>query len=316
MGTWRTPNDLFFVRRHFGPPAPSAQPWTLTVDGEAARPLTLSLDEIRGLPATTRAVTLECAGNGRGLFALPNTSGIQWTRGAVSNAEWTGVPLSAVLERAGIRPAAAHVWTGAADRAPFSVPRFLRSIPRVVAMESAFLAWEMNGVPIPELHGGPLRLLVPGWYGMASTKWLTHLHLRAEPSDNHFMARGYRYPDGSPVEAMRVKSLIAEPLDGSTVRAGRLRVAGVAWTGTGTVRRVEVSADGGRSWADARLTGPDQVGAWRTWEHTVSLTGPGRHALQARATDSAGATQPVAAEPNAAGYGNNSIHEVRIDATR
>jgi sulfite oxidase len=313
MTSWRTPNHLFFVRSHFGPPPPSPD-WTLTIDGEVSRPLSLYLDELRRLPAVTRPVTLECAGNGRGLYTLPGTSGVQWARGAVSNAEWTGVPLSVLLERTGLSPGAAHLWTEAADRAPMgNVPRFLRSIPRQVAMETAFLAWEMNGEPIPALHGGPLRLLVPGWFGMASTKWLTHLHARREPSDNHFMARGYRWPDGSAVEWMRVKSAIATPTEGAVLPAGALRVAGVAWTGRGTVRRVEVSGDGGGSWADARLTSAEHAGAWRTWEHTLRLPA-GRAVIQARATDSTGAVQPVAAAPNPAGYGNNAIHEVRIDA--
>jgi DMSO/TMAO reductase YedYZ molybdopterin-dependent catalytic subunit len=188
----------------------------------------------------------------------------------------------------------------------------MRSIPREVALGDAFLAYEMNGRPIPLLHGGPLRLIVPGWFGMASTKWLTHLHARPEPSDNHFMVRGYRYGDGSPVERMKVKSEIALPAEGAVVPAGQLRVVGAAWTGAGGIRAVEVSADGGSSWQAAQLTGPDHPGAWRTWEHTLPLTRPGDYTIRARATDRTGTVQPAAAEPNPGGYGNNSIHEVRI----
>jgi DMSO/TMAO reductase YedYZ molybdopterin-dependent catalytic subunit len=312
MQYWRTPTNLFFVRSHFGPPARVAEPWTLGVDGEVQRPLTLSLDEIRRLPSVTRPVTLECAGNGRGRFTLANTSGTQWMSGAVSNAEWTGVPLGEVLERAGLKPEAQHLWAEALDEAPLNVPKFLRSIPREVALGDAFLAYEMNGEPIPLLHGGPLRLLVPGWFGMASTKWLTHLHARREPSDNHFMAKGYRYGDGSPVERMRVKSAIGLPADGGAVAAGPLKVVGVAWTGTGTIRSVEVSSDGGRSWRPARLTGPEHAGAWRTWEHTVDLPRPGTYGLRSRATDSTGAVQPDEAAANPGGYGNNTISEVRV----
>jgi sulfite oxidase len=313
LQSWQTPNDLFFVRSHFGPPATLPARWTLTVDGEVARPVVLSLAEIRRLPAVTVPVTLECAGNGRGLMALPFTSGVQWQRGAVSNAVWTGTRLSNVLERAGIRPSAAHLWMEAADSGGPRVPKFLRSIPREVAMRDALLAWEMNGEPIPLLHGGPLRLLVPGWYGMASTKWLTHVHARLTESDNNFMAKGYRYGDGSPVERMRVKSLITTPLDGARIPIGPVPVAGIAWGGNGGIRQVEVSMDGGDTWRPARLTGRDTATAWRTWEADIPIERIERYTLRARATDRSGAVQPDVATTNPAGYGNNSIHEVRFD---
>lgn len=314
LAQWQTPNDLFFVRSHFGPPQTLPLRWTLTVDGEVARPLTLGLAEIRRLPAVSIPVTLECAGNGRGLMALPATSGVQWQRGAVSNAVWTGTRLANVLERAGIRSTAAHFWMEAADSGGPRVPKFLRSIPREVAMRDALLVWEMNGEPIPLLHGGPLRLLVPGWYGMASAKWLTHVHARATESDNNFMAKGYRYGDGSPVQRMHVKSLIAQPLEGARVRAGSVRVAGVAWSGSGGIRQVEVSIDGGRSWQAARLTGRDAATAWRTWEADLPVPRSGRYTVRARATDRSGAVQPDVAATSPGGYGNNSIHAVSFDA--
>jgi len=313
LAEWQTPNELFFVRSHFGPPAVFPARWTLTVDGEVARQTVMDLAELRRLPAVTVPVTLECAGNGRGLMALPSTSGVQWQRGAVSNAVWTGTRLSNVLERAGIRPTAAHFWMEAADSGGPRVPKFLRSIPREVAMRDALLVWEMNGEPIPLLHGGPLRLLVPGWYGMASTKWLTHVHARPTESDNNFMAKGYRYGDGGPVERMAVKSLIAQPLEGARVRAGTMRVAGVAWSGGGGIRQVELSVDGGRSWRPARLTGRDEATAWRTWEADLPVSRPGRYTVRARATDRTGATQPDTAATNPGGYGNNSIHAVSFD---
>jgi DMSO/TMAO reductase YedYZ molybdopterin-dependent catalytic subunit len=313
LAQWQTPNELFFVRSHFGPPQTLPLRWTLTVDGEVARPLALDVAEIRRLPAVTVPVTLECAGNGRGLMALPSTSGVQWQRGAVSNAVWTGTRLSNVLERAGIRSTAAHFWMEAADSGGPKVPKFLRSIPREVAMRDALLVWEMNGEPIPLLHGGPLRLLVPGWYGMASTKWLTHVHARSTESDNNFMAKGYRYADGSPVQRMAVKSLIASPQDGASIPIGPVRVAGVAWSGNGAIRQVDVSTDGGRSWRPARLTGRDASTAWRTWEADLPIERAGRYTVRARATDQSGAVQPDAAPTNPGGYGNNSIHEVRFD---
>jgi DMSO/TMAO reductase YedYZ molybdopterin-dependent catalytic subunit len=313
LAEWRTPNDLFFVRSHFGPPASFPARWTLTVDGEVSRPLTLGMDEIRRLPGITVPVTLECAGNGRGLMSLPNTSGVQWQRGAVSSAEWTGTRLSHLLERAGIRPTAAHFWMEAADAGGPQVPKFLRSIPRDVAMRDALLVWEMNGEPIPLLHGGPLRLLVPGWYGMASTKWLTHIHARPTESDNNFMAKGYRYGDGSPVERTQVKSLIAQPLEGARIRGPSVRVTGVAWSGSGGIRQVEVSTDG-RSWHSARLTGRDDATAWRTWEADLPIPRPGRYSVRVRATDGSSAVQPEVAATNPGGYGNNSIHAVSFDA--
>ena len=265
--------------------------------------------------AERRAATIECAGNGRGLFELPATSGVQWGTGAVSNATWTGVPLAALLERAGVRDSALHFWMEAADHSPLpTVPKFLRSIPRTMALGDAFVAYEMNGQPVPLQHGGPLRLIVPRWYGMASTKWLTHVHAQAKESDNHFMARGYRYADGSPVDLMRVKSTITAPLAGESVKVATTRVTGVAWTGTGTVSQVEVSSDGGQTWQPARFTSEPRAGTWRLWEADVAIRSAGEQRIRARATDSDGHTQPERASPNPAGYGNNSIHEVRVNA--
>jgi sulfite oxidase len=161
-----TAPEHFFVRSHFGPPAQLPLAWTLTIDGRVGRPATFSLDEIRSLGtragAKPRAVTIECAGNGRGVFMLPKTSGVQWERGAVSTATWTGVPLRALLERVDLKMDGRHLWMEALDHAAApAVPKFLRSIPRDVALGDAFVAYEMNGRPIPLLHGGPLRLIVP-----------------------------------------------------------------------------------------------------------------------------------------------------------
>jgi DMSO/TMAO reductase YedYZ molybdopterin-dependent catalytic subunit len=315
LRTFETPNDLFFVRSHHALPERNTTPWTLTIDGDVARPVTLSLDDIRRLPAERRVVTLECAGNGRGRLDLAATSGVQWGLGAVSNATWTGVPLAALLERAGVQASAQHFWMEAADRSPLpTTPKFLRSIPREIALAEAFVAYEMNGAPLPLLHGGPLRLVVPRWYGMASTKWLTHVHARATESDNHFMARGYRYADGSPVDVMHVKSLITAPLAGEQVKAGTMHITGVAWTGSGTVSQVEVSGDGGQTWQPARFTGEARPGVWRAWAIDVPLRSAGEQRLRARATDTAGHTQPEHAAGNPGGYGNNSIHEVVVNA--
>ena len=312
LRTFETPNDLFFVRGHHVLPEIS-QPWTLTIDGEVTRPLTLGIDDIRRMRGERRPAVVECAGNGRGLFELPATSGVQWRLGAVSNATWTGVALAALLERAGVQPSAQHFWMEAADRSPLpSVPPFLRSIPRDVALDVAFVAYEMNGRPLPLHHGGPLRLVVPGWYGMASTKWLTHVHARPQESDNHFMARGYRWPDGSPVDVMRVKSIITAPLADERLKSANVRARGVAWTGAGTVTQVEISTDQGHTWQPARFTTGPRAGTWRLWEADVPIRAAGEQRLRARATDASGQMQPERATPNPGGYGNNSIHEVRF----
>jgi DMSO/TMAO reductase YedYZ molybdopterin-dependent catalytic subunit len=317
LSAFQTAPEHFFVRSHLALPAQLPLPWSLTIDGEVGQPVTLSLDDIRRMGAQTRAVTLECAGNGRGLFHLSPTTGVQWERGAVSTATWTGVPLGALLETARPRDTAAHFWMSALDRAPLpTVPPFLRSLSRAVAMGDALVAYEMNGGPIPLIHGGPLRLVVPGWFGMACTKWLTGVHARTTESDNYFMAKGYRYPDQSPVTRMRVKSVIASPIEGARVRGTELIARGQAWSGAGSggIRQVDVSSDGGRTWRPARLVGAEQPGAWRTWEADIALSSAGPQSLMARATDRLGAVQPIAAAINPGGYGNNSIHEVRYYA--
>ena len=199
------------------------------------------------------------------------------------------------------------------------MPPFLRSVPLDVANGRVLLALSMNGAPLPARHGAPLRAVVPGWYGMASAKWVTKIRLEATPSDNHFMARGYRYvaPGGDPlkspaVETIRVKSLITSPREGDRIRPPTVAVAGFAWSGAGGVARVEVSADQGRTWHEAKLAAAAGPFAWRRF--TAALTPPARGevTLWARATDGTGATQPLTAEINGAGYGNNAVHAVRV----
>jgi DMSO/TMAO reductase YedYZ molybdopterin-dependent catalytic subunit len=214
------------------------------------------------------------------------------------------------------------VWFEAADAAPFGkAPPFLRSIPLEKAKRDVLLAYDMNGVALPRRHGAPLRAIVPGWYGAASTKWLTRLRVEETPSDNHFMAKGYRwvYPGDDPatapsVEAMRVKSLITTPREGSAPPAGALTIAGYAWSGEAAVARVEASTDGGKSWSDARLVEKPEAGTWVRWELKTTLAPGVTLEIAARATDTAGETQPEAARVNAPGYGNNSIHRVKVHA--
>lgn len=327
---WLTPNDRFFVRSHLSTPRIEAADWRLEVSGLVRTPLALSIRELDTFPQTEAVHTLECAGNGRGLYNLPSTSGTQWGRGAIGTASWGGVRLATVLQRAGVAPEAKHVWLEAADQAPLpQAPKFLRSIPIEKAMEDTLLAHSMNGNALPDLHGAPLRAIVPGWFGMASTKWLIRLRLEDKPSDNHFMVKGYRwnYPGedpatAPPVEKMLVKSIITQPAEGAVVKAiprpagpgskgrPRVRVQGFAWAGPAGVRLVEVSIDGGATWRPAGFMGDNAPMAWRGWATDLEVAPPARLTLMVRATDNAGEAQPVAARPNGAGYGNNSIHKV------
>ena len=327
--SWITRNDRFFVRSHLSVPRIDPAAWRLEVTGLVLKPFTLSLAELKKLPQEEAAITLECAGNGRGLFNLPNTTGTQWQLGAVGNATWGGVRLARLLERAEVATEGKHVWLEASDQAPMpGPPPFLRSIPIEKAMDDVMLAHTMNGEPLPELHGAPLRAVVPGWFGMASTKWLTRLRVEEKPSDNHFMVKGYRYTypgadpaAAPPVETLRVKSLITRPLDGAQVDLApsakpgakpKLRVQGFAWAGPAGVRLVEVSMDGGKSWSPAGFMGDMARGAWRAWATEFEVVPPARLTLMARATDGAGEVQPAQAPPNAGGYGNNSIHKVTV----
>jgi DMSO/TMAO reductase YedYZ molybdopterin-dependent catalytic subunit len=316
--TWLTPNDRFFVRNHL--PAPEIDPAThkLEIRGLVRLPLTLSLADLQAMPPSSVPCTLECAGNGRALFDFPSTAGTQWERGAVGNAHWAGVSLLALLRRAEVSADAKHVWFEAADRSPHpDTPPFLRSIPIEKAMNDVLLAWSMNGEPLPRLHGGPLRAIVPGWFAMASTKWVTRIRLERDPSDNHFMAKGYRYnapgedPLGTaPVEEMKVKSVITRPLDGATVALGKVRIQGLAWAGPKGLRMVEISTDGGTSWKPAGFMGDHEPMTWRIWATQVEVKEPARLTVMARATDGNGVQQPLVAPINAGGYGNNSIHSV------
>src|SRR5580765_483120 len=205
---WITRTDLFFVRSHFPPPDLDVATWRLELEGLVSRGKSLTIADLLGMPQFERVHTLECAGNGRGLMKLASTSGTQWRYGAVGNARWTGVLLAHVLERAGVSREAKHVWFEAADQAPLpGVPRFARSISIEKAMNDVILALAMNGRPLEKLHGAPLRVVVPGWFGMASTKWLTKIRVEEVASDNHFMVRGYRYnaPGQPPEQAAPVE---------------------------------------------------------------------------------------------------------------
>ncbi len=325
---WRTPNPWFFVRSHFGAPALGLVPWTLEIRGEIQSPRTLTLEDLAGLEQVTFPAVLQCAGNGRGLF-VPKIAGVEWELGAVGNAEWSGVRLRDLLERAGLKAGAKHVQLLGSDRPPNpKTPPFFRSIPLEKALDPhTIIATRMNGEPLPRLHGGPARLVVPGWTGNHWMKWLRTLTVSTNEAPGFYQQTGYRIPknpvppgetvkpdDLVPVTSMNVKSLIATPSRGALLAEGRQEVVGVAWTGEGRVTRVEVSVDDG-DWASATLEGPDHPFAWRLWRFPWLAT-PGPHTLRVRATDSSNQTQPETSPWNKSGYLWNGIDRVNCEVHR
>jgi DMSO/TMAO reductase YedYZ molybdopterin-dependent catalytic subunit len=311
------------VRNHFAIPALDAATWRLEVSGLVERPLRLALHDLHRLPSQTMTVTLECAGNGRFLLDPP-TPGEQWRHGAVGTAEWTGVPLTEVLDRAGIsRQAREIVFRGAdsgeVDGRPAAIA-FERSLGVDVAWDAgALLAYAMNGESLPVHHGFPVRLIVPDWYGIASVKWLTEIEVVDHPFTGYYQADKYQYEwerDGvsrrEPVTLQRVRSLITEPSPDAPVASGELAVRGVAWSGAGPIDRVDVSIDGG-PWQAATLVGDRHRHSWQWWELITRLDRSGPVSIRSLATDLSGRSQPEQAEWNRLGYGNNSIQELQIE---
>jgi DMSO/TMAO reductase YedYZ molybdopterin-dependent catalytic subunit len=317
------PNAHFYVRNHFQIPRLDPATWRLDIGGLVDRQLSLTLRDLSRMRSETRVVTLECAGNGRSLLQL-SVAGEQWQLGAVSTAEWTGVPLVEILDRVGVKPEAREVLFRGADAG--TVPgntksiRFERSLTVDDARRSeALLAYAMNGEPLPIQHGYPLRVIVPGWYAVTSVKWLTEIEVIGHQFSGHFQTGAYFYEwprRGSvvrePVTFQRVRALITEPGAGETVDRGDLAIRGVAWSGTAQIARVEVRVGGG-AWQEARLLGERKRHSWQWWELLTRIEVPGVIALRARATDLAGRTQPEASEWNRLGYGNNAIQEVPVE---
>jgi DMSO/TMAO reductase YedYZ molybdopterin-dependent catalytic subunit len=316
------PNARFYVRNHFQIPRLDPDAFRLRIGGLVERPLELSLVDLHNMPSQTAFVTLECAGNGRTLFE-PAIEGEKWQLGAVSTAEWTGVPLAEVLDRAGVRTGASEVLFRGADGGTLegqAAPiRYERSLSVAHARDAdAMLVYAMNGEPLPRQHGYPLRLVVPGWFAVASVKWLTDLEVLDRPFHGHYQIDKYWYEwvrDGQtvrePVTLQRVRALITEPIANHPIPRGDLTIRGVAWSGAAPIARVEVSLDDG-IWQDARLVGERRRHSWQWWELIARVEQAGNLSLRARATDLAGRTQPERAEWNRLGYGNNAIHQLRI----
>ena len=314
------PNDRFYLRDHFPIPDLDGESYRLSVHGLVEHPLEVSLRDLHNMPSESRVVTLECAGNGRSLFN-PAPPGEPWGLGAAGTAEWTGVPLVELLDRAGVQQGATEViFRGGDSGAVAGVDepvRFERGLSIDQIRETgALLAYSMNGEPLSAPHGYPLRLIVPGWYAVASVKWLTEIIVTDRAFEGYFQTTKYWYEwvrDGreerEPVTLLNVRALIVAPGPGMNIPIGVTAIRGVAWSGAASIARVEVSLNDG-PWAEARLIGEGHRGAWQWWELLTSLEQAGPLVVRARATDKAGRTQPDQAEWNRLGYGNNSIHTV------
>jgi DMSO/TMAO reductase YedYZ molybdopterin-dependent catalytic subunit len=326
-----TPAGLHYLLIHYDIPATDAATHTLTVDGEVDQPLTLGLDQLMARPRRTRRVTLECAGNGRALLE-PRPVSQPWLAEAVGTAEWTGTPLAPLLREAS-PTGKAHdvVFTGADHGIERGVEQdYQRGLPLAAALDDeVLLAYEMNGQPLLPQHGAPLRLIVPGWYGMAHVKWLTAITLIDHEFDGYQNAVAYRLrqdPEdpGVPLTRIEPRALVRPPGFPDFMTRTRVLAAaptvldGRAWSGHGPVTRVEVTTDGGATWQDAELeeTLEETTGrhAWRGWRLTWTPS-PGRYTLGARATDATGRTQPVDAEWNRGGFANNGVQRLDVVVT-
>lgn len=319
-----TPAGLHYLLIHYDIPAVEPAAWRLKISGRVTKPLELSLDELRQRPRRTLPVTMECAGNGRALFA-PRRISQPWLHEAIGTAEWTGTSLRSILQEAGLKDDAVELIFTGSDRGVEGeqIQCYQRSLTVAEATrDEVLLAYEMNGEPLPPQHGYPLRLLKPGWYGMASVKWLEQIEAVAQPFTGYQMLRAYRYArsaddPGEAVDAIRVRALMIPPgiPDFMTrerlVDSGPVTLVGKAWSGRGGVNRVEVSVDDGATWADAQLAEAASPFAWRTWSFLWNAA-PGAHLLQVRATDAAGNVQPRLQEWNFGGYGNNGVQRVKV----
>lgn len=320
-----TPLGLHYLLVHYDVPAVELSDWRLEVAGAVQRPLSLSLDDLRMRHTVTERVTMECAGNGRALLD-PRPVSQPWLREAVGTGEWTGTPLKALLDDAGVAEAAVDVlFTGADRGVEGGVEQFYeRALPLADATaDGVLLAWALNGVALPPQHGFPLRLVVPGWYGMTSVKWLTRITVLDEPytgyqNDVAYRLRADEDDPGTPVTRMMPRSLLVPPgipefmSRRRHVRAGAVTLEGRAWSGLGSIEEVQVSTDGGETWGPARLDPPAGRWAWQRFSATWEAT-PGDHVLSCRARDSAGNEQPLTAPWNVGGYANNAVH--RVDVT-
>ncbi|MBX6763903.1 MAG: sulfite oxidase [Rubrobacteraceae bacterium] len=322
-----TPIGMHYLLTHFDIPSIEAEGYELVVSGLVRHPLRLSLDEIKARPAVTMPVMMECAGNGRAHLS-PRATSQPWHEEAVGCAEWTGTPLRPLLEEAGLLEDAVEIiFTGHDRGIQEGVEHdYARSLPLEDALSGdVILAYEMNGQLLPPQHGFPLRAVVPGWYGMASVKWLKSITAIGEPFEGFQQAVSYRYQNsaeepGTPVTCKRPRALMVPPgipdflSRMRYLRTGRTLVEGRAWSGRDPVERIEFSSDGGRTWEEAELGAPPGRYAWRPWRFEWEVQEPGEYELCVRATDAAGRTQPTDGDEvwNHGGFGVNVCQRVAV----
>jgi DMSO/TMAO reductase YedYZ molybdopterin-dependent catalytic subunit len=320
-----TPLGLHYLLTHYDIPDVDAATWRLEIGGLVEQPLSLSLDDLRSRSAIELAVTMECAGNGRALVE-PHVVSQPWLLEAVGTARWRGVPVAALLGEAGIRDGAVEALFTGLDRGVEGGEEqaYERSLPVAVLLEGeVLLAYEVNGVPLPPQHGYPLRLVVPGWYGMTSVKWLSSIALVAEPFDGYQMRHSYRVrleedERGEPITTIAPRSLMVPPgipeftSRARILEAGMCEIVGRAWSGGAPIAELEVSTDGGEGWTPAELDEP-ALGRWarRAWR-CVWNAEPGEYKLCCRARDEAGNEQPLEPTWNVGGYVNNAVQRVSV----
>jgi DMSO/TMAO reductase YedYZ molybdopterin-dependent catalytic subunit len=324
VSSWVTPNRWFFVRSHYETPTIEIGKWRLKIDGCVKRGLELSWEQFETLPRRSVFATMECAGNGRS-FLRPYVEGVQWTAGAVGHAEWSGVPLHFVLEKAGLLTEANEVVFYGADYGAEHGHNEPRAFARSPLHPDTLLATHMNGEPLEPSHGFPVRLMVPGWYGVASVKWLVRIAAVNAPFQGYFQTEKYtiqhRTGGGTRTDIvgpMPVKSEIIRPVEQSVLGIGANRLFGMAWAGEHAVAAVEVSVDGGVSWQRAELQGPRAPYSWNAWEFLWETAAPGDYTLLARAISESGHVQPMDHDADRGGYLINFSRPiaVRVDADR
>lgn len=324
LTSWITSEEVFFNRNQGDiPEEPIAlSEWRLTVDGGVQTPLQLSFESLLRMPKAISAATLECSGNSRSLLT-EKAPGNTWTIGGVGNAVWGGVWLKTVLDKAGLKENAGHVAFEGMDRPRGSAQiSFVRSIPLEKALDSTLLAYEMNGAPLSLKRGYPLRAIALGWTGANCVKWLKKITVLDRPFEGFFMDQVYRTfqkgqdrKTGEVVTEIGLKSIITQPLKEDRLSPGEITVLGAAYAGENRVTTVEVSTDGGQTWHEAELIGPDAPFAWRQWQYVWPAADAGEYTIMARATDASGNRQPMDASWNALGYGNNGVREHAVTVT-
>lgn len=336
VDSFLTPTKSFYVRTHFAIPVIDRNAWWLYVEGEVEKPFAVNYQQLLALESVTAPVTLECAGNNRN-FLEPKVKGVQWHLGAVGTAEWSGVRLSALLDRAVPRPNATEVILEGADcgmledpKSPPGELKYARSISLDKSRRDVLLAYKMNDAELPPEHGFPLRAIVPGWYAMASVKWLQRIIVTDRPFTGYYQTIDYAYwqrtdyghwqrgeqiAELTPITEMHVKAEIARPEEGEILPANtNLSVSGAAWACDAEISKVELSTDGGTSWNEASLVGESKPNAWRLWAcNWTTPTRPGKYTLVARATDSLGRTQPLHRDTDRGTYIINHLLPIEVE---